>query len=465
MSAVVVCGGGIIGLSVAMMLANDGHDVTVLELDPDQPPESPREAWEEWDRRGVAQFRQPHNLLPGARRVLDAELPGIPEELAAAGCPWLDFMAIMPPGITDREPRDGDERFRCPTGRRPVLEAVVAAAAAATPGITLRRGVDVAGLVQGPQAVPGTPHVSGVRTTDGEELLADLVVDAMGRRSTSPDWVAELAGRPPYVESQDCGFAYYTRYFTGPTLPQLIGPPVAPIGTFSLLCIPGDNDTWSLTMWAASGDAPLKELRRAEVFNRVVGACPLHAHWLDGEPLTDVLPMAGVIDRYRRYWADDRPLVTGFVAVGDAWASTNPSAGRGVSVGLVHAQALRHAVRTHLEDPLAFARAFDDVTRARVEPFYRQQLAFDESRLAEMNALRNGLAPPPPSPDLAKLLNASTKDATVFRARVEMMTCLDVPGDVLSRPGLRELIEEHGAGEPFLMPGPDREQLLALLAE
>ncbi|MDT7539319.1 MAG: hypothetical protein QOI82_2904 [Actinomycetota bacterium] len=464
MSSVVVCGGGIVGSSVAMMLANDGHDVTVLELDPDAPPDQPAAAWDGWDRRGVAQFRQPHNLLPGAGHVLDTELPGLTAALIAAGCPWLDILANLPPGITDREPRPGDERFRTPTGRRPVMEAVFAAAAAATPRVEIRRGVEVASLLRGTDALPRVPHIVGVRLSDGTELRADLVVDAMGRRSATADWVAELAGRPPHVESQDCGFVYYTRYFGGPTPPQQIGPPVNPFGTISVLTIPGDNDTWSLTIWAATGDAPLKELRHNEVFDRVLGACPFQAHWLDGRPLTDVLPMAGVIDRYRRFWADDRPLVTGFVAVGDAWASTNPSAGRGISVGLVHAQTLRRVVRAHLDAPGGLAAAFDAETAENVEPYYRRQLAFDEMRLAEMKALRAGEPAPPPDPFLTRFEVASLKDPDVFRARIETMTCLDVPARVFARPGLMDRIEELGDGDPIRLPGPDREQLLALLA-
>jgi flavin-dependent dehydrogenase len=43
--------------------------------------------------------------------------------------------------------------------------------------------------------------------------------------------------------------------------------------------------------------------------------------------------MAGILDRYRRFVVDGAPVVTGYAAVGDAWACTNPSAGRGISVG------------------------------------------------------------------------------------------------------------------------------------
>ena len=464
MSSVLVCGGSIVGLSAAMMLARDGHDVTVLEWDPDLPPADPEQCWDGWERGGVAQFQQPHNLLPGARAVFDAELPGLTEALVAAGCPWFDVLGSLPPDIPDRDPRPGDDRFRAPTGRRPVMEAVVAAAALETPGLVVRRGVEVTGLLTGPSALPGVPHVTGVRTAAGEELTADLVVDAMGRRTPTADWLEALGGRGPMTESQDSGFIYYTQYLRGPKLPARVGPPVAPIGSFSVLTIPGDNDTWSVTIWFASGDTPLKELRHPDVFRRVIAACPLQAHWLDGETLTEVKPMAGIVDRYRRFVVDGTPVMTGMLAVGDAWCCTNPSAGRGISVGLVHAQALRRVVREHLGDPVELAHAWDAATEEHVTPYYRSQRAFDQHRFAEMEAIRQGQEPPPVDPAAKAFRVAAFRDGDVFRGMVEAMTCLTTPDKVLARPGMQELIAKHGDGELFQMPGPDRQQLLALLA-
>jgi 2-polyprenyl-6-methoxyphenol hydroxylase-like FAD-dependent oxidoreductase len=45
-------------------------------------------------------------------------------------------------------------------------------------------------------------------------------------------------------------------------------------------------------------------------------------------------------DRHRRHVVDGEPVITGLAALGDAWACTNPSLGRGASIGL-HACALR----------------------------------------------------------------------------------------------------------------------------
>ena len=66
---VLVLGAGICGLGTALLLARDGHEVTVVERDGDPVSESPQAAWEHWDRKGVAQFRQPHNFMPGLREI------------------------------------------------------------------------------------------------------------------------------------------------------------------------------------------------------------------------------------------------------------------------------------------------------------------------------------------------------------------------------------------------------------
>ena len=87
---VVVCGGGVIGMAAAMMLARDGHDVTVLGAMP-RHFRRRRSARECWDRVGVPQFRQPHNLFPRFRQILEGELPDVFQALLDCGGTWTGY--------------------------------------------------------------------------------------------------------------------------------------------------------------------------------------------------------------------------------------------------------------------------------------------------------------------------------------------------------------------------------------
>jgi 2-polyprenyl-6-methoxyphenol hydroxylase-like FAD-dependent oxidoreductase len=463
MPRIVVLGGGVCGLASALLLARDGHEVTLLERDPAPAPDSSVNAWETWERAGVTQFRQAHFLQARGRVVLAAELPDVLEAFVGAGAARVDALTRLPPSIADRAPRPGDERLATVTGRRTTLEQVMARIADEQPGLSVRRGVAVTGLST--RRRDGTAHVAGVTTEPGELLDADLVVDAMGRSSRLPRWLATAGASPPREDAEDCGFIYYTRFFRGAAPPPMQAPMLTPVGSFSILTLPGDNGTWSVTLYVAAGDQPLKRLRHPEAWTALLRSCPLHAHWADGEPITGILAMGGVIDRYR----EAAPPATGVASVADACACTNPSLGRGIALGLLHVARLRDVVREHADDPPAFAAAWRAATEQELGPWYRATVAVDRARLAEIDALRAGRAPEPPD-DAAAAVRAALplamgRDADVFRAGLEITGCLALPEEVFARPGLAQRVlalAADGNGAPQW--GPDRQQLLRLVA-
>jgi 2-polyprenyl-6-methoxyphenol hydroxylase-like FAD-dependent oxidoreductase len=447
-----------------MMLANDGHEVTVLERDA-APPPSADTAWDQWDRRSVNQFKMLHFFLPRFRQVADAELPGLTDAMMDAGALRMNPLSGIPDEVTGGW-RDGDERFETVTARRPVGESVVAAMAASTAGVTIRRGVAVAGVLttEGPD---GITHVTGVRTDAGDEISADLVVDAGGRRSSMASWLRDAGSPGPKEMIEDSGFVYYGRHYRSAdgSIPPAFGGLLQPYGSISVLTLPADNGTWGVGVIASSKDAAMRALMDAQSWETVVRSFPMVAHWIDAEPITDVQLMAKIEDRQRTYVVEGVPVATGMVALADAWACTNPSLGRGMSMGMVHAAGLRTALREGLlDDPMALAQRHQELTDENVEPLFADTLSFDRHRLAEIEAIMAGREYETDDPGWAlggALAASIMRDPDLLRGFIEIVSLLDTGVGVLSRPGIAE--RAIALADPTPLPGPDRAGLMALV--
>jgi 2-polyprenyl-6-methoxyphenol hydroxylase-like FAD-dependent oxidoreductase len=468
MAVIIVAGGGICGSAAALMLARDGHDVTVLERDEGPVPATVEAAWAEWNRRSVAQFRFAHVMLARGHRILVDELPDVVSLLSANGGLHYNAVRNMLQAIDGAQPQSADDRFDTITGRRSSIEWALATTLEGEPNVTVRRGSAISGLVTGSPAIPGVPHVAGVRLADGEVVNADLVIDATGRRSPTINWITDIGGRPPTEVAEDIGFTYIGRFFRSAdgSTPTVLAPILSPVGSISILSIPSDNGTWATTLYTASSDAPMRRLRDPDVFDRVVRELPLHRHWIEGEPISEVSSMSGVVDRTRRFVVDDVPVVTGMLSIADAHACTNPSIGRGMTLGLMHTVVMRDAVRTHIDAPAELAKAFDAATGAEIDPWHAATRDLDRTRIAMMEAAADGRESElgPAQRIGAAMVAASRFDEQSARWFGEIQGCLALPMDVLSREGVLDHILTVSAGvEPEPIPGPDRHRLLELV--
>ena len=475
-------GGGVAGLGGALALARRGHTVTVFERDDTPMPHSADEAFD-WDRRGAPQVRHSHAFLARLVGLLKSDYPDIYQQLLDEGATEMRFGDDLPATITNFEREPSDDELNMLACRRTTFEWVLRRAALADGRVEFRTGVAVTGLMS--EAGPTVPRVIGVRLADGGESACDLVVVAAGRRSALPEWLAAIGCAPVVEEVEDTGIVYFSRFYRlrdGATKPPRTGPIGGDLGYLKYGVFVGDNRTFSVTLATPTADQELrKKLMEPTTFDSCARQLVATAPWLDGRalPITEsVHAMAGLVNLWRPYVIDGRPIANGFIPIGDAVLCTNPLYGRGCSTAFWGAHLMVAAIDDHPGDHEGMMLAYDSALRAQIHPWYRASVEQDAEARRVAAALLAGEDPDGDTSDQRTfmravfrdgLLPALRRDAVVLRAFFRSLNLLTAPDAMVKDPdvGARVLTvwqdRDNRPPEPAL--GPQlRADLLELLA-
>jgi len=469
---VVIVGGGGTGCIAALLLARAGHQVTVVERDALPVHRDVEEAGTAAFRATAPQLVHPHIIMARTRELLRDLLPDVYAGLLEAGAVAAPLHTQMPPSLPDKTPRPGDERLTVMATRRSTLDLVLLRAVTSQPGITLKRGVKVTGLLTAPagreSAAGAPPHVTGVRTESGD-LLADVVVDASGRRSAIDDWLTAVGAAKSGFQQAECGIGYYSRHYRLRTGVMPPGSPlrrmVAALDEFLVGLWPGDNATMQLALFPLAGDHRFRVARDPGIFTRVVSTVPAYRAWLDAlDPITGVFVMGGLRNTLRRLVVSQAPVATGLHAIGDCVCTTNPTLGRGLAFALTGAADLTSTLAKFPDEPRAQAVAMDDLVTAHIEPHFTEQVIVDGARLSYARHVVFGdPAPAPPhAPDrvsYAEVRTAMPYDPVAFRAFWRVMGMQGLPAEIYTDPEVvastRKLLATPGAVPPPVQPARD----------
>jgi 2-polyprenyl-6-methoxyphenol hydroxylase-like FAD-dependent oxidoreductase len=464
---VVVLGAGLAGLSASLAFARGGRRVLVLERDgPGVAGDADRQ-FECWERPGISHFRQPHNFLALARKILLDRAPDVLDAALALGTREHRQYELLP-----GEARPGDEAFVSLCARRPLFEYALRQVLEREDNFTLEASTRVVGLIPASARTSAPLRLGGVRTSRGREIRADLVVDALGRSSQLCSWLKALGARPMLERRSECGLIYYSRHFRlrdgveMPRTPFLLGGPRGEIGYLAFAVFVEDNRTFALILSIPPWDRELRALKSEQAYMTAALSLPLVVPWVhpdQSEPITPVLPMGSLQNLHRSLVVGGEPVALGVQPIGDALCHTNPTFAYGAVLSIRHGFTLADVVGC-TDDASARALGFDDAVGADAAARFDAVSAEDRDRQrlwqGEPIDVRD------PSDSMALFLRmtayaAAAKDPDLFRAVARRVNMLDPP-DTLEHDATligraQQLAHDGGPSPPG---GPARAELL-----
>ncbi|MFG3157272.1 NAD(P)/FAD-dependent oxidoreductase [Streptomyces sp. NPDC048219] len=344
----VVIGGSIAGMLAAAAVKDHFDTVEIVEAH--ALPVGPE------SRAGVPQAAHFHTLLSGGAEAIDELLPGTVDQLLAAGAnrvPVTTGMVMYSPEGWYRRWQNATHYLI--TASRDLTDSVIRQQVLKHQQVSVREHTRVVSLLGDRQRITGVR----LRSADGAEteLPAELVVDASGRGTRTPRWLAELGITGLVDERIDSGLTYASRIYQAP-VPTKDWPVInlqanARAGLLKAGgIIPIENDRWHVSLIGPPGAEPTRNTDDFLPYARSLRH-PVVADLLEhAEPLTEVTvthTTANVRYRYEllKSWPE------GLVAVGDSVAAFNPVYGQGMGVAARGARALHKAVSVGLTDGLA----------------------------------------------------------------------------------------------------------------
>jgi 2-polyprenyl-6-methoxyphenol hydroxylase-like FAD-dependent oxidoreductase len=469
---IAIIGASAAGMFSALMLARAGNEILLIDQDEPTIPRDADAAACSAFRAGAPQVVQPHAMLPKCRELLLEHLPDIYSNLLAAGAQEAPIWSQMPPSLSNKSARPGDERLTMVMMRRSTLDWILRRAVASEGRIQQRYAIRVRGLIaDGRQA----HHISGVRTDQGD-TASDLVIEASGYRTQLDRWLINIGAKQPELQRAECGIAYFSRYYRLHDKARAPGPATTrmllALDEFTVGIWACDRGTMQIAIGPLAQDHRFKRVRDPGVFTAVLRTIPALSVWLDVlEPITDVFAMGSVQNTLRRLVVDGLPVVTGLHAVGDSACTTNPTLGRGLPLALAGAIHLRDVIETLGYRWAEQAIEYDIHIRDGTAPFYEDQVLIDSKRLA---ILRHRIfdAPPPIAPaadpgrvSFSELRTAAMLDPDVFSDFWKLCGMIEKPEAIYTdstvvaraRRALREL------GTISAIAQPSRQEIAAAL--
>ena len=330
----IVIGSSIAGLTAARVLTDYFAKVTIIERD--------QITGDSAFRKGVPHARHPHALLLKGQMILEELFPGLVDELHQSGAVTVNFGLDTNIYLFGkwREIRY-QSRWNSTSCSRPLLEGAIYRRMVAHPQVTLWTETEVVDLCvdDTQQRVTGVQYrLRQKPTSEPHILLADLVVDASGRDSHTPQWLEKLGYTPPKEIVVNAFPGYSTRIYQRPARTyewKLLGMLPSPdSGTRGGVLFPLEGDRWHVTLIGMAKDYPPTDEEGYWAFARSLPDPLLYEVIKEAEPLTPPFGYRRAENRLRLY--DKLPrYLENFLVFGDAVFAFNPIYGQGMTAAAI----------------------------------------------------------------------------------------------------------------------------------